>query len=76
MGATLGDRHKAMADDDEVQEILLDPDSEEAAEALRDLEAYQIARFQGERADPKANDNDIVKTWGGISLTVCVSSTI
>ncbi|KAJ3749297.1 hypothetical protein DFH05DRAFT_1457129 [Lentinula detonsa] len=69
LGSNLGDRHKAIADDEDLQDILNDPEGEEAQEALRDLEQYQKARFQGSRASSKANDNDIVKTWGTIANT-------
>ncbi|KAE9389573.1 hypothetical protein BT96DRAFT_834693, partial [Gymnopus androsaceus JB14] len=54
----------------DLQEILQNPDSEEAKEALDDLREYQEAKFKGARASAKANDNDIIKTWGKIATTV------
>ncbi|KAJ3739111.1 hypothetical protein DFH05DRAFT_1464208 [Lentinula detonsa] len=67
LGASLGERHKAIADDEEIQEILNDPDGDDAQDVLRELKEYQLAKFQGSRASAKANDNDIVKTWGAIT---------
>ncbi|KAJ3798255.1 hypothetical protein GGU11DRAFT_756123 [Lentinula aff. detonsa] len=63
----LAELHNAIAADEDLQDILNNPDGEEAQEALDELIEYQLAKFQGSRASAKANDNDIVKTWGGIS---------
>ncbi|KAJ3781057.1 hypothetical protein GGU10DRAFT_379935 [Lentinula aff. detonsa] len=67
LGASLAERHKAIADAEEIQEILNNPDGDEAQDVLRELKEYQLAKFQGRRASAKANDNDIVKTWGAIT---------
>lgn len=70
---SLADQHKAVAEDEELQEILQNPNSDEAKEALRNLKEYQEEKFKGVRASTKANDNDIVKTWGKISDAVCTT---
>ncbi|KAJ3792166.1 hypothetical protein GGU11DRAFT_863888 [Lentinula aff. detonsa] len=67
LGASLAERHKAITDAEEIQEILNDPDGDEAQDVLRELKEYQLAKFQGRQASAKANNNDIVKTWGAIT---------
>ncbi|KAJ3965396.1 hypothetical protein EV361DRAFT_1019830 [Lentinula raphanica] len=61
------EKHKAMGEDEDVQDILNDPECEEAVQAIEDLQAYREAKIMGARASSKANDNDIVKTWGDLA---------
>lgn len=70
----LANRHKAVADDEDIQEILQNPGGKEAKQALTNLREYQEARFKGVRANAKAIDNDMAKTWGKISATVSQQS--
>ncbi|KAJ3716784.1 hypothetical protein DFJ43DRAFT_1043236 [Lentinula guzmanii] len=69
LGKNFGSQHQALAADEDLQVILQNPESAEAQEAIRELMEYQEAKFRGTRASAKANDNDIVKTWGKIANT-------
>ncbi|KAJ3727776.1 hypothetical protein C8R42DRAFT_717215 [Lentinula raphanica] len=64
---TLKERHAAMDEDQDIQDILNEPDGEEALQAMADLKAHQQAKIMGARSSSKANDNDIVKTWGDLA---------
>ncbi|KAJ3730312.1 hypothetical protein C8R42DRAFT_637086 [Lentinula raphanica] len=64
---TLKERHAAMDEDQDIQDILNDPDGEEALQAMADLKAHQQAKIMGARSSSKANDNDIMKTWGDLA---------
>ncbi|KAJ3779720.1 hypothetical protein GGU10DRAFT_381902 [Lentinula aff. detonsa] len=60
-------KHRAMANDDDIQVILANPDCDEALEALNELSKYQVAKISGARVSAKANNNDIVKTWAELT---------
>ncbi|KAJ3779623.1 hypothetical protein GGU10DRAFT_438040 [Lentinula aff. detonsa] len=68
-GKNFGGQHQALMEDEELQDILQNPNSPKAQEAIRELTEYQEAKFRGTRASVKANDNDIIKTWGKIANT-------
>ncbi|KAJ3985862.1 hypothetical protein F5890DRAFT_1473471 [Lentinula detonsa] len=74
LGKNFGGQHQALMEDEELQDILQNPSSPEAHEAIRELTEYQEAKFRGTRASAKANDNDIVKTWGKIANTYLLKS--
>ncbi|KAJ3748992.1 hypothetical protein DFH05DRAFT_1520590 [Lentinula detonsa] len=66
-GPSMKEKHRAMANDDDIQVILANPDCDEALEALNELSEYQVAKISGARVSAKANDNDIVKTWAELT---------
>ncbi|KAJ3737681.1 hypothetical protein DFJ43DRAFT_1035341 [Lentinula guzmanii] len=67
MGASMNDKHNAMSRDAETQAILANPKGRKAQEALDDLREYSLAKISGARSSSKANENDIVKTWGELT---------
>ncbi|KAE9389107.1 hypothetical protein BT96DRAFT_1003584 [Gymnopus androsaceus JB14] len=69
LGPCLADCHRAVAEDEDLQEILQNPNSEEAKEALKELKEYREAKFKGARSSAKANDSDVVKTWAKVAAT-------
>ncbi|KAJ3832224.1 hypothetical protein F5878DRAFT_666772 [Lentinula raphanica] len=64
---TLKERHAAMVEDQDIQDILNDPDGEEAVQAIADMHAFQQAKATGIRSSSKVIDNDVVKTWGDLA---------
>ncbi|THU97176.1 hypothetical protein K435DRAFT_620760, partial [Dendrothele bispora CBS 962.96] len=65
-GYSLEEIQKATKEDEDLMRAVKNPDSDEAKDLLILLAEHQQEKFQGLRAESKANNNDVTKTFGRI----------